>query len=156
RLSSIKKSARDRSERRCPECGRLFIPEYGVKARTYCQPKCGYRAAKRDAKAARKMRQRQYLERAAKVSRYAVQSKGGGRCYICHEMIWSNVDAMHPLAFSIDHIVPLSQGGEHVLDNCLPAHRVCNIMKSDRVLLTESLSQLCYIAVGRAVRGDLE
>ena len=33
---------------------------------------------------------------------------------------------------TVDHIVPLSVGGEHSLRNCQLAHRICNSLKSNR------------------------
>ena len=46
----------------------------------------------------------------------------GGICGICHEPVGEDV-------FSVDHIVPLSKGGPHLLDNLQPAHLSCNSRK---------------------------
>lgn len=32
----------------------------------------------------------------------------------------------------IDHVIPLSKGGTHSLDNCRPSHALCNIRKGNR------------------------
>jgi 5-methylcytosine-specific restriction endonuclease McrA len=47
-----------------------------------------------------------------------------GICGICG----SDVD---PLNFHMDHVIPLSRGGEHNYTNVQPAHPFCNISKRD-------------------------
>lgn len=44
-------------------------------------------------------------------------------------------DAHHhdPLAFQIDHVTPLSKGGDDSLDNLVASHRACNRDKSDKL-----------------------
>lgn len=49
----------------------------------------------------------------------------GGKCGICH----GPVDFE---SFTIDHIVPISKGGPHLLHNLQPAHHRCNSRKGDR------------------------
>jgi hypothetical protein len=39
--------------------------------------------------------------------------------------------ARHPLAYTPDHIIPLSMGGEHTMDNGRHAHYGCNASRSD-------------------------
>jgi 5-methylcytosine-specific restriction endonuclease McrA len=39
----------------------------------------------------------------------------------------------HPMAPTIDHIVPLSKGGTHEPINCRTAHFLCNSTKGDRL-----------------------
>jgi hypothetical protein len=48
------------------------------------------------------------------------------RCGICGKRIASRDDA------SMDHIVPLADGGEHALANVQAAHRKCNYAKGAR------------------------
>lgn len=50
----------------------------------------------------------------------------GGICYLCDSFITG--------AFHIDHVVPLSRGGEHSYANCRPTHPSCNVWKNDRPL----------------------
>jgi 5-methylcytosine-specific restriction endonuclease McrA len=38
-------------------------------------------------------------------------------------------------ATTIDHVVPLAEGGEHMKDNCVPACSFCNSSKKNRPLL---------------------
>jgi 5-methylcytosine-specific restriction endonuclease McrA len=42
---------------------------------------------------------------------------------------------LHPLAFQIDHVIPLHKGGLDELSNIVAAHRKCNRDKSDKIPL---------------------
>ena len=54
-----------------------------------------------------------------------VHSRHQGRCGICGYAV--------PLEeFSVDHILPTSKNGAHVLENLQPAHRACNSAKGNR------------------------
>jgi len=71
-------------------------------------------------------------------------------CYLCGMRIDTNmVDHRHPLFGTIDHIVPKAMGGRTEKANLLPAHRVCNQIKADR-LITRSMYSECRKAI-RAV-----
>ncbi|MFM9681115.1 HNH endonuclease [Streptomyces brasiliscabiei] len=54
-------------------------------------------------------------------------------CWICGHNIGYDLDARHPLSFTLDHLVPLSRGGD-LLDraNARPAHRRCNSSRGNR------------------------
>ena len=51
-------------------------------------------------------------------------------CHICNKPI-------HYTDFSIDHIIPISKGGTQDLDNLVPAHKVCNSQKGNKILIKE-------------------
>jgi 5-methylcytosine-specific restriction endonuclease McrA len=53
------------------------------------------------------------------------------RCGICGTKI-SNQSYPHPLSASVDHIVPLSQGGTHEPANVQLTHLSCNVRKGVR------------------------
>jgi 5-methylcytosine-specific restriction endonuclease McrA len=59
-------------------------------------------------------------------------------CRICFDPVDSTLDPLHPMSPSVDHIVPLSRGGEHSLANAQTTHLRCNAAKSDRLLVTLS------------------
>lgn len=44
-------------------------------------------------------------------------------CHICGEPIDYELHYLEPRAFVIDHVVPLSKGGEDALSNIRAAHR---------------------------------
>ena len=60
-----------------------------------------------------------------RVSYAEVIRRGNGLCGICKEAVAAGEE-------SLDHIIPLSKGGEHVYENCQLAHRRCNSSKGTR------------------------
>lgn len=50
-------------------------------------------------------------------------------CQICGEPVDKYLRWPHPLSASLDHIVPLSKGGQHVESNVQLAHYRCNTLK---------------------------
>lgn len=58
--------------------------------------------------------------------REAVLERDGHNCGICGESVAA--DDIH-----IDHIYPVSRGGEHELDNLQVAHSLCNMRKGAKV-----------------------
>jgi len=63
---------------------------------------------------------------AEQVIRLVVLERADGVCGICGEDV-------NPFAFHVDHIVPLSRGGEHSYANTQPAHPLCNLRKHARL-----------------------
>lgn len=58
-------------------------------------------------------------------------ARGHPPCHLCNEPIDYEAKHLEPLAFQIDHIIPLAKGGTDDLDNLAPAHRKCNRAKGD-------------------------
>lgn len=56
-----------------------------------------------------------------------------GICQICRRSINFNCDSNSDYYPSIDHIIPISKGGEHQWDNVQLACRCCNTLKGDKV-----------------------
>lgn len=54
------------------------------------------------------------------------------RCHICRRKCRRSVVVPHPLAPTIDHLIPLSCGGEHTRANVATACFQCNSVKGDR------------------------
>ncbi|MGW7239724.1 HNH endonuclease [Streptomyces sp. NPDC054804] len=70
----------------------------------------------------------------------AAQKAMGLPCWICGHNIPTSVDGRrHPLAFTLDHLVPLSRGGD-LLDpaNARSAHRRCNSARGARMTIKPS------------------
>lgn len=56
-------------------------------------------------------------------------------CYLCGFKIPGDiVSPHHPLFGTIDHVIPVSKGGENSLENRRAAHNFCNSIKGDRAL----------------------
>ena len=84
-----------------------------------------------------------HARRAAKLGRgnkvvllgYLIERDGGQcripNCLFPHRKVGA-VGSKGPLRPSIDHIIPLSKGGEHALHNVQLAHAKCNLSKNNR------------------------
>lgn len=70
--------------------------------------------------------------RAGEVVRLSdVAARDGHRCQLCRQPVDPNTSHPHPKSASLDHIIPLSRGGEHTMANTQLAHLRCNMLKSD-------------------------
>lgn len=56
-----------------------------------------------------------------------ILERDGLWCYLCQSEV--EPDDIH-----FDHVVPLSKGGMHTMDNIRVTHSVCNLRKGDRLL----------------------
>jgi 5-methylcytosine-specific restriction endonuclease McrA len=65
------------------------------------------------------------------VDRAKVYERDGWRCQVCGDCVPQDADVPHPLAATVDHVVPLAGGGEHSYANVQLAHFICNSRKSD-------------------------
>ncbi|MER5892290.1 HNH endonuclease [Streptomyces sp. NPDC001876] len=63
----------------------------------------------------------------------AALKAAGHPCWLCGHAIDRRLTAQHPLSFTLDHLVPLSRGGD-LLDpaNARSAHRRCNSARGNR------------------------
>jgi 5-methylcytosine-specific restriction endonuclease McrA len=59
-----------------------------------------------------------------------IYKRDGWMCQICGSEV--NRDVLYPDAWSatLDHVVPLSRGGDHTRENTVLAHLRCNLVKS--------------------------
>jgi hypothetical protein len=57
-----------------------------------------------------------------------IRERDGNRCHLCRRVVGSQ-PWPHPSSASLDHVVPLSRGGEHDPDNVRLAHLRCNVEK---------------------------
>lgn len=62
-----------------------------------------------------------------------VYKRDGWTCGLCRLPVDPGLAWPHPMSASVDHILPLSQGGSHTLANVQCAHLSCNSRKRDRV-----------------------
>ena len=66
------------------------------------------------------------------IRRQLINSKGNV-CALCGKPIKDMKDC------TIDHIIPLSKGGQTTLENCQLAHAKCNQKKADKILDKEKI-----------------
>lgn len=131
-------SMRTGAEAPCVICGATF---YAVPSRVnaqFCSGRCAG-LAKRMYEPGEAKRQSHRKRRAAKLAvlseRYVtaeIAERDGWRCQICKSVVPRDAKYPHPRSASVDHIVPLSQGGADVRANVQLAHLRCNVTKGAR------------------------
>lgn len=125
------------SEANCVVCGKQF--ERVNRNRKFCSHLCGKRSR-------RKRNPEQYLEEARRSNRRRRARKSnveaeeftnadvrmfhGDDCYLCGERINFRLRWPNPKSPSLDHVIPLSRGGTHTLENCAMTHWECNHKKN--------------------------
>lgn len=109
-------SRRSRQAAHCEPCARLHLAE-----RDRRMDPAELREIRAVHKAIRRARKRDLF--VEKVYRPKVFKRDGGICGICHK-------AVDPANWHLDHIRPLSRGGEHSYANTQVAHPACNQRKS--------------------------
>jgi 5-methylcytosine-specific restriction endonuclease McrA len=116
----------------CEECSARFCPLYGASHSRLCVP-CGNLRRRANKAAARVMRKAKIRAASVEwVNPLKVFDRDGWVCRLCgvatpKELRGSYDDA----APELDHIKPLSRGGEHSYANTQCLCRRCNAMKSD-------------------------
>lgn len=112
----------------CKECGSEFMPEYGDKKRKYCSEVCLRRSMRRERKQRERARMRN--ARVETVNAVEVFSRDKWRCQLCKKKLKrSDRGTTKDSAPELDHIVPLSKGGEHSYRNTQCVCRRCNSEK---------------------------
>lgn len=127
RLNRAAKGRRGRSvwsQGPCNECG---VPMLVRGPRQFCSTVC-----KRRAKSRRKRARKREAIRVP-YGRHGIYERDGWRCQICKQDVRRDVDRNHPLAPTIDHIIPLGPDGPDTPQNVQTAHRICNSVKRDVV-----------------------
>lgn len=68
-------------------------------------------------------------------------------CHLCGFPIPEDIIAQrHPLLGTVDHIVPVSKGGNLLFNNKKPAHRCCNGIRGNQDI-TDGVREKCVHAV---------
>lgn len=63
-----------------------------------------------------------------------VRMARGDDCYLCGGRINYKLRFPHPMSPSLDHVIPISAGGAHSLENAAMAHMECNNRKGARLI----------------------
>lgn len=111
----------------CCVCGELLIARQLTKHALHCKG-CVTEAQleqKKAAKARRKALQRGAYK-AERVYRKRVFERDKWKCHICGGRIDKSLTAPDRSSATLDHIVPLTFGGEHTMHNIKAAHYGCN------------------------------
>jgi 5-methylcytosine-specific restriction endonuclease McrA len=123
----------------CEGCGVEFV---GRNRRVrYCSEPCNTEAWKRqNVERVRRLERERVSRRRALILGTSVEKFGeadvrerhGDDCYLCERTIDYALPWPDPASPSMDHIVPLSLGGTHTLDNVAMTHLRCNNKKNAR------------------------
>lgn len=123
--------------KRCPECLDDFV--IGDFQKEFCSRKCY------DANYVKNNPDRMWLYGARRRKHQQLTSDGSvkyrdvvdqseGICYLCQGELDYSLSYPDPHSPSLDHVVPLSRGGRHVLDNCAITHLHCNLRKGTKLV----------------------
>jgi len=135
----------NQEEIKCKECGKIFKPKYGNKKRIFCSRSCSQRYTNKHKDkttvAYKAGRARQRRNRRARLLNAFVETvrievlfdRDRGRCQLCGKKLNDKRVVPHPMAVTLDHIIPLSKGGEHSYRNTQLACYSCNTKKGNRV-----------------------
>lgn len=80
---------------------------------------------------------RRALKRTTKVepiSEKQVFTRDRGICQHCKKKVDKRFKYPNPMSASLDHIIPLTQGGSHTYANIQLTHLICNLIKKVNVL----------------------
>lgn len=58
--------------------------------------------------------------------------RDGWLCQLCHQRVNKTLKYPDPKSASLDHVIPLAEGGNHSRQNCVLAHLGCNSAKQAR------------------------
>ena len=68
-----------------------------------------------------------------KINADQVYERDGWICKICGEIVNQDLEYPDPLSKTLDHIIPLSKGGSHTVENVQLAHLNCNLKKYNKL-----------------------
>lgn len=110
----------------CKQCGVVFTGKW----RQLCEP-CAEANARQQRRAAKGRRA------AVRVGVEGYRARGiwerdGWRCHLCHRPVKRDAKVPHPLAPTIDHLVPISAGGLDTALNVATAHFICNTRRGTK------------------------
>jgi hypothetical protein len=110
---------------RCLRCAEDFT--ISAPGHVYCSGVCKERArsSRRDA--------RERGSFVSAVSPQQVYARDQWSCHLCGQPLQCDEQVPHPLAPTIDHVIPLARGGTHEPSNVRAAHFLCNSTKRDRI-----------------------
>lgn len=112
----------------CERCGEEFAPSYYGQHALYCD------GCRKEIDQSRGSRRKKLYRATGRdpINREAVFERDKWVCQLCGKSVNPNCAWPHPMSPSIDHIIPLSQGGKHTMRNVQLAHLECNCKRGDR------------------------
>ncbi|KKL96855.1 hypothetical protein LCGC14_1840280 [marine sediment metagenome] len=122
-------TAVNRKPTECRECGVIFTPDH-AKRTVFCSAECYRKHWHRIKKSRERARLRGAMMEP--VDPIKVFERDSWRCQLCLcKTMKAKRGTRHPWAPEMDHIIPLSNGGEHSYRNTQCACHACNHKKSN-------------------------
>lgn len=119
----------------CEWCGTEVETVMGNPRKQYCSNECQRLASKHRERVKRRMQMEEaYVENVLIRELY---KRDEGICKLCGRPVHECVDSTDDWSATIDHIRPVSKGGEHSYANTQLAHRLCNSMKCNDETMKE-------------------
>lgn len=75
------------------------------------------------------------------IDRWVVFEAAGWKCCICRGEVDQELRLPNPMAATLEHILPLSQGGTHTWDNVDLSHAKCNFDKNREDCLRDTIGR---------------
>lgn len=122
----------------CPECGAV-VTRLAGRGHGYCSSACRFRQKRR------RRRARTAGAGNKTLSFRSVAERDGWTCQLCGGTVNPTLTVPHPMAATLDHVIPLSMGGEHSEANGQLAHFLCNSRKGDGASATATGDQLAML-----------
>lgn len=124
----------------CSDCGEQW--ETSTRNNGGVCLRCQRRRFRREYGSTDRQRARSRGVRYEPIKRSTVYERDNWTCQLCGDPIEREARAPHPMSASLDHIIPLARGGDHVYANVQCAHFLCNSIKGDRVQVTRPQGDL--------------
>lgn len=136
---TIQESKKEYKTQICECCGKEFYPRrHGTK---YCSERCARKTSNKRKDILRDKRLKENGEIDNSITLEKLYKRDNGICKICGKKCNYNdyredengtfiVGNNYP---SIDHIIPISKGGQHTWDNVQLAHMICNSIKNNKI-----------------------
>lgn len=119
----------------CASCGEQFQRPYRRGIHKTCSELCARRMAAAGIKAQKARRRARKRGAFIETVRDAVViARDKGMCHICGKTVNLKALVPHPKAPTLDHVIPLSRGGEHSYRNVRLAHFICNSVKGSSAM----------------------
>jgi 5-methylcytosine-specific restriction endonuclease McrA len=113
----------------CKSCDEIFDAwGHNGKFLKFCSRRCGQRNHS-EVRRARKAGATIEIVSKRKLAKWQ-----NWNCHLCGGAISKTAIAPHPKSLSLEHLIPLSKGGEHSYRNCVAAHLGCNTRKGVKAI----------------------